>query len=38
LQSELAASGKAIPIVFITGHGNIAMSVGALKAHDQAIP
>ena len=31
-QRELAASGEAIPIIFITGHGDIAMSVQAMKA------
>jgi FixJ family two-component response regulator len=32
LQSELAATGLAIPIIFITGHGDIPMSVQAMKA------
>ncbi len=32
LQRELAASNQEIPIVFITGHGDIAMSVQAMKA------
>ena len=32
LQRELAASGNSIPIVFITGHGDIPMSVQAMKA------
>jgi FixJ family two-component response regulator len=32
LQSELAATGLAIPIIFITGHGDIPMSVRAIKA------
>src|SRR5215468_5790756 len=32
LQRELAASGIAIPIIFITGHGDIPMSVQAMKA------
>jgi FixJ family two-component response regulator len=32
LQRELAASGLAIPIIFITGHGDIPMSVQAMKA------
>jgi FixJ family two-component response regulator len=32
LQQELAKSGAAIPIVFITGHGDIPMSVQAMKA------
>jgi len=31
LQKELAASGIRIPIVFITGHGDIPMSVQAMK-------
>lgn len=32
LQRELAAAGIAIPIIFITGHGDIPMSVQAMKA------
>jgi FixJ family two-component response regulator len=28
----LAAAGEDIPIIFITGHGDIAMSVQAMKA------
>ena len=32
LQRELVASGPAIPIIFITGHGDIPMSVQAMKA------
>jgi FixJ family two-component response regulator len=32
LQRELAATGPAIPIIFITGHGDIPMSVQAMKA------
>ncbi|MBA5638920.1 response regulator transcription factor [Duganella sp. LX20W] len=32
LQRELSKAGDAIPIIFITGHGDIAMSVGAMKA------
>jgi len=32
LQRELVNSGDPIPIIFITGHGDIAMSVGAMKA------
>jgi FixJ family two-component response regulator len=32
LQRELARSGMPIPIVFITGHGDIPMSVQAMKA------
>jgi FixJ family two-component response regulator len=31
-QSELAKAGVAIPIIFITGHGDIPMSVRAIKA------
>lgn len=31
-QRELVATGRAIPIVFITGHGDIPMSVAAMKA------
>ena len=31
-QSELAKSSKQIPIVFLTGHGDIPMSVRAMKA------
>jgi FixJ family two-component response regulator len=31
-QRELAQSGVAIPIIFITGHGDIPMSVRAMKA------
>src|SRR5262249_59509153 len=31
LQRELAATGPAIPIIFITGHGDIPMSVQAMK-------
>jgi FixJ family two-component response regulator len=31
LQKELAASGNQIPIIFITGHGDIPMSVQAMK-------
>lgn len=31
-QRELARRGNAIPIVFITGHGDIPMSVAAMKA------
>ena len=31
-QTELAAAGIEIPIVFITGHGDIPMSVQAMKA------
>jgi FixJ family two-component response regulator len=32
LQSELAAANNPIPIIFITGHGDIPMSVRAMKA------
>ncbi len=32
LQQALAAAGRALPIVFITGHGDIPMSVQAMKA------
>ena len=32
LQRQLAQSHREIPIVFITGHGDIPMSVGAMKA------
>ena len=32
LQAELAKSGIAMPIVFLTGHGDIPMSVRAMKA------
>jgi DNA-binding NtrC family response regulator len=32
LQQELARSGAQIPIIFITGHGDIPMSVWAMKA------
>lgn len=31
-QRECVATGRAIPIVFITGHGDIPMSVAAMKA------
>jgi FixJ family two-component response regulator len=31
-QRELAKAGVAVPIVFITGHGDIPMSVAAMKA------
>jgi FixJ family two-component response regulator len=31
-QSELAKNSKSIPIVFLTGHGDIPMSVRAMKA------
>jgi FixJ family two-component response regulator len=32
LQHEMAKAGIRIPIIFITGHGDIAMSVQAMKA------
>jgi FixJ family two-component response regulator len=32
LQRELAAAGVLLPIVFITGHGDVPMSVAAMKA------
>jgi len=32
LQASLAATGKAVPIIFMTGHGSIPMSVRAMKA------
>jgi FixJ family two-component response regulator len=32
LQRDLAAAGNPIPIIFITGHGDIPMSVRAMKA------
>jgi DNA-binding response OmpR family regulator len=32
LQEELAKSGVQLPIIFLTGHGNIPMTVRALKA------
>jgi FixJ family two-component response regulator len=32
LQSELASSGVDMPIIFLTGHGDIPMSVRAMKA------
>ncbi|NIJ35199.1 response regulator transcription factor [Sphingomonas oligoaromativorans] len=32
LQNQLAASGNAKPIIFVTGHGDIPMSVQAMKA------
>src|ERR1700692_3770045 len=31
-QRELAAAGRELPIVFITGHGDIPMSVQAMKS------
>jgi FixJ family two-component response regulator len=42
LQHELTRSGVQIPIIFMTGHGDIPMSVRAMKARgrvsDQALP
>jgi FixJ family two-component response regulator len=32
LQRELAAAGATLPIIFITGHGDVEMSVEAMKA------
>ena len=32
LQAALAGSGQRVPIVFITGHGDVSMSVKAMKA------
>jgi len=32
LQEQLASGGYALPIIFITGHGNVPMSVQAMKA------
>ncbi len=32
LQEELNRAGQSIPIIFITGHGDVGMSVRALKA------
>jgi FixJ family two-component response regulator len=32
LQAQLAASGDRMPIIFMTGHGDIPMSVRAMKA------
>ena len=32
LQEALAAAGRRMPIVFITGHGDVSMSVKAMKA------
>jgi FixJ family two-component response regulator len=32
LQRELAARGRGIPIIFVTGHGDVPMSVRAMKA------
>jgi FixJ family two-component response regulator len=32
LQGELAKNGRKVPIIFITGHGDIPMSVQAMKA------
>jgi FixJ family two-component response regulator len=39
LQRELAGTSRAIPIIFITGHGDIPMSVRAMKAGaDEFLP
>ncbi|MBW2176500.1 MAG: response regulator transcription factor [Deltaproteobacteria bacterium] len=32
LQNQLATAGRVIPIIFITGHGSVSMSVRAMKA------
>jgi FixJ family two-component response regulator len=32
LQRELAAAGRDLPVIFITGHGSISMAVRAMKA------
>ncbi len=32
LQAELASVGRSMPIIFITGHGSVPMSVRAMKA------
>lgn len=32
LQNELVAKGYVLPVIFLTGHGNIPMSVRAIKA------
>ena len=32
LQDELVAAGRTLPIIFISGHGNIPLSVRAMKA------
>ncbi len=32
LQNKLAASGREIPIIFITGHGDVPLAVRAMKA------
>lgn len=32
LQNQLTAVGRDMPIIFITGHGNVSMSVRAMKA------
>jgi two-component system response regulator FixJ len=33
LQEELAARKSALPIIFVTGHGDVATAVRAMKAH-----
>ena len=38
LQRELAAANRRLPIIFITAHGDIPMTVRAMKAGDEAIP
>ncbi len=38
LQRELAAHGIKLPIIFITGYGDIPMSVRAMKAGRPGIP
>ena len=38
LQRELAAHGIKLPIIFITGYGDIPMSVRAMKAGATGIP
>ena len=37
LQNHLATNGDAKPIIFLTGHGDIPMSVHAMKARPQAV-